>query len=87
MEAMASGLPSVCRRDLCIKDTLIDDYNGYQYDNFPSFRDRVNQILATPELAAEMSVHAKEIIKKEYSTVAFAQKMEAIYQTEVERLK
>lgn len=87
MEAMASGLPSVCRRDLCIKDALIDDYNGYQYDNFPSFRDRVNQILAEPRLAAEMSVHAKEIIKNEYSTAAFAQKMEAIYETEVERLK
>jgi 1,2-diacylglycerol 3-alpha-glucosyltransferase len=85
MEAMASGLPSVCRKDLCIKNIIIDGYNGYQYTDFLSFETAVNRILDDPELHAEMSRNARELMEREFSTQAFADKIEAIYLSEIER--
>lgn len=85
MEAMASGLPSVCRKDLCIKNIIIDGYNGYQYTDFLSFETAVNRILDDPDLHAEMSRNARELMEREFSTQAFADKIEAIYLSEIER--
>ncbi len=87
MEAMASGIPSVCRKDLCIKNIIIDGYNGYQYTDFLSFESAVNKILDDPELRLVMSRNAKEITEREFSTQAFADKIEAIYLSEIERYK
>lgn len=87
MEAMASGIPSVCRKDLCIKNIIIDGYNGYQYTDFLSFESAVNKILDDPELCLKMSRNAKEITEREFSTQAFADKIEAIYLSEIERYR
>ena len=87
MEAMASGLPSVCHKDLCIKNIIIDDYNGYQYTDFASFQIAVLKILEDPQLHSEMSQNAKSITEKEFSTQAFADKIEAIYLSEIERYR
>ncbi len=87
MEAMASGIPSVCHKDLCIKNIIIDGYNGYQYTNFLGFETAVNKVLDDPQLHAELSRNAKELMEKEFSTQAFADKIEAIYFSEIERYK
>ena len=87
MEALASGLPSVCHKDLCIKNIIIDGYNGYQYTDFISFESAVNKILDDPSLRTQMAHNAREIVEREFSIQAFADKMEAIYMSEIERYR
>ncbi len=85
MEAMASGLPCVCRKDACLKGIVVDGKNGYQYDSYEEFVKYINNILDDPQLHHSMSVAAREITEKEFSTKAFADKIEAIYKKEINR--
>lgn len=85
MEAMASGLPCVCHKDPCLKGIIIDGVNGYQYNNYEEFVRHIDNILADPALHKSMSESAREITEKEFSTKAFADKIEAIYKKEIDR--
>lgn len=78
MEALASGLPAICRRDPCIEDVVIDGYNGFQYDSFDSFKDAVSLILSDIGNYRKLSGNAKAVANR-YSTLNFAEKLENIY--------
>ena len=45
IEAMASGLPALCRKDDCLKQVITDGYNGFQYENYEYFRMHLDYIL------------------------------------------
>ncbi|MBE7057318.1 MAG: glycosyltransferase family 4 protein [Ruminococcaceae bacterium] len=85
MEAMASGLPCVCHKDTCLNGIVIDGKNGYQYDTYENFEKYINSILDNPELKESMSKNAKEITENQFSTKAFAEKIEKIYEKEIKR--
>lgn len=79
IEALASGLPSICRMDPCLKDVIIDGYNGFQYDSFESFRSCINYIINSREKYNNLSEGARLTAEK-YSTEKFADKIEALYE-------
>ncbi len=85
IEALASGLPCVCHKDSCIKGIISDGINGYQYDNYTNFSEFVNLLLDNHDLRKKMSVASKEIARKDFSTKAFADKIEDIYLKEIKR--
>lgn len=78
-EALACGLPAVCRADTCLNDVIIDKINGFQYDTFESFQNFINEILDNKDAYNLMSAAAVSMAEK-YSTAIFAERLEKIYQ-------
>ena len=37
IEALASGVPALCRKDDCLNQVVTDGYNGFQYDSYAYF--------------------------------------------------
>lgn len=79
LEALASGVPSLCRKDPSLDNVIRDGVNGWQYESFEDFRDQLNgllqkegpfQLVAAGEGAAE---------SRGGSYLEFAKKVEAVY--------
>ena len=78
VEALACGLPAICRRDPCLDEVVFHGYNGYQYSNFQEFAEAVSRILDHPDRCQEMSEHSFAIAEK-YSSKLFARRVEHVY--------
>ncbi|MGB4440340.1 MAG: glycosyltransferase family 4 protein, partial [Sedimentibacter sp.] len=70
--------PSVCKSDPCIKDVIINGYNGFQYDSFESFENHINYIIDNREIYGSLSENAR-ITAEKYTTGLFADKVESLY--------
>lgn len=65
-DAMAYGLPVICSVcDGTEKDLVKEGYNGlfFEEGNVQSLEERINQLLASPELRTNMGAHSEEIIR------------------------
>ena len=78
IEALACGVPPICRRDLALEGVIIDGINGYQYDTFEEFKLRVEELLSDDIKRLEMSGRAIEN-SLGYSTMIFADRVEELY--------
>lgn len=78
IEALACGVPPICRRDLALEGVIIDGINGYQYDTFEEFKSRVEELLSDEVNRRKMSERAVEN-SLGYSTVIFADRVEELY--------
>lgn len=78
IEALACGVPPICRRDLALEGVIIDGINGYQYDTFEEFKLRVEELLSDDIKRLEMSGRAIEN-SLEYSNMIFADRVEELY--------
>lgn len=78
IEALACGVPPICRRDLALEGVIIDGINGYQYDTFEEFKSRVEELLSDEIKRREMSGRAIEN-SLGYSTMIFADRVEELY--------
>lgn len=83
-EAMASGLPVVCRQDVCLTYIVINDWNGYQYNTFDSFSEKLHQMLSDDEVRLKMSKNAIKTAEK-YSSEEFAKKALFVYTVAIEQ--
>ena len=45
IEALACGLPALCRKDECLSQVITDGYNGFQYGGYEYFKMHLNYIL------------------------------------------
>jgi len=79
IEALACGLPLVCKKDSCLDEVLFINYNGIQYDTSDTFIEAVLNIQENEILRKAMSNGAK-IIAKNYSNIAFGKKVAKLYQ-------
>lgn len=77
IEALASGVPVLARKDPCLEGVLVDGYNGYSFENETTFITGLNQILDNPD-SINYSKNAEESVGK-YSVPEFAAKVENIY--------
>lgn len=80
IEALANGLPALCRRDACLEDVIEDGKNGWQYDSFAQFQEVLNSMLRDNDLYRNLSLHAKEGAIRKYSSVNFAETLERLYE-------
>ena len=78
IEALASGLPAVCRKDRCLDNVVTDGDNGGQYTSFSEFSKLIKSILENNELYKKMSENALKTAEK-YSAKEFAKNAEAVY--------
>ena len=81
-EALASGLPCVCRRDECLADILEDGYNGYQYENAEEFRNAIETVFSSSRTLHTMSICARNSAKK-LSKQEFSEEIEKVYEENI----
>ncbi len=79
IEALASGLPALCRADESIEEVIIDGLTGYQYRSFKEF-EACLYVLMNDKLAyKKMTFDVKEFVACHYSSQVFGQQVSAIY--------
>lgn len=84
IEALASGLPAVCRRDDCLNDVITNGKNGGQYTDFKEFSELIRTFLFNDELYNSMSENAVQTAQK-YSAEKFAKDVETVYMEILEK--
>ncbi len=84
IEALACGLPALCRKDACLDQVITDGYNGFQYENYLYFKMHLNYILEDEERRMEMGRRGREISRL-YSTWNFCTAAERIYREAIKR--
>lgn len=84
-EALSCGIPMLCRRDDCLRDVLIDGYNGWQYGSQREFLLHLRQFMRSPELQKRLRRGAAETGRK-FSIPAFAESAERIYLKQISRI-
>ena len=83
-EALAAGVPVLCRADPCLLGVVRDGENGWQYHGEAEFRQRLEGFLAHPQRREALCRTARET-GEEYSAQRFAERVESIYLEQIER--
>ena len=83
-EALAAGVPVLCREDSCLLGVVRDGENGWQYRDEADFRRKLEAFLAQPHHWERLSRAARET-GEEYSAQRFAERVEAIYIQQIQR--
>jgi 1,2-diacylglycerol 3-alpha-glucosyltransferase len=78
LEALASGLPAVCRADSCLKKVIIDGYDGFIYKDSKEYLEKVETILNDKNMYVSMSKNAQKLAER-YSEENFALQIENVY--------
>lgn len=78
IEALAAGVPALCRADPCLNGVIREGVNGWQYRNEAEFLDKLNRLIAHPQWRGQMSAVVRRSVEP-YSAREFARMMESIY--------
>lgn len=78
IEALASGIPALCRKDACLDHVVTDGYNGFQYESYEYFKMHLTYILEKEERRAQMGENARETAYL-FSTWNFCTMAENLY--------
>lgn len=86
-EALAGGIPLLCRRDGCLEQVVTDDENGWQYDDREDFLGRIREWKGMSEDAkSRMQDKAVDSAEK-FSSGNFAGRVEKIYEQQIRRYR
>ena len=78
-EAMAAGLPVLCRRDECLEGIVLAGRNGWLYENEQDYLAKLDSFMGSTEMSKIMGESAAKLAQQTYSSAAFAEKMEHVY--------
>lgn len=79
VEALASGVPLLCRRDPALDNVVNSGYNGWQWEGDEDFLSKLNFYLSLNDREKEqLKKNAKEC-SKIFSSAIFAEKAEKLY--------
>ena len=86
-EALAGGIPLLCRRDGCLEQVVTDDENGWQYDDREDFLGRIREWKGMSEDAkGRMQDKAGDSAEK-FSSGNFVRRVEKIYEQQIRRYR
>ncbi len=80
IEALASGLPALCKKDECLEGVIIDEENGWQYESLGDFFSHLHQFMEEPELRERMIENARQSALKRFSAERFATEVYKLYE-------
>ncbi len=82
IEALASGLPVIARKDPCLEGVVKDGTNGFLYETDTEFYDKLNRFKSDQDLRNQMS---KEAVKAswKFSAQNFAKAVFSVYEKAV----
>lgn len=84
VEALAAGVPALCRTDPCLAEVVRDGENGWQYRDEADFRRKLDLFLAQPHRRRQLARNARRTAG-DYSAERFAERVEAIYREQIQR--
>lgn len=79
LEALASGLPLVCRKDACLDGVVTDGWNGGLYTSFESFQKWITAFCGDVAGMQQLSQHAIQTAAQ-FSAAEFAAHVERTYE-------
>ena len=79
-EAMAAGLPILCRKDPCLTDRIEQGKNGFLYETPEEFWQIAGQLGENPQLRAAVGAAAKTYAAENCSVLAFAASCSRLYE-------
>ncbi len=83
VEALASGLPLVCRRDPCLNGVLEHGKNGYSFRSREEFGGYVRELLHSREKRQSMGARSRELARA-FGTEAFGRAVSSLYNSSVQ---
>ena len=78
-EALANGLPVLCKKDKALDGVVFNGYNGFQYTNFEDFDHKLSKILDNDNYKAYLKKNARAYALDNFSIGSFGQKCEKLY--------
>lgn len=81
MEAMASGLPLLCKRDDCLTDVIDWGENGFLYEREEEFLDDLAMLKGSRAIRERIGEQARKTVFERYSIQAFAKACTGVYLT------
>ncbi|WIV12364.1 glycosyltransferase family 4 protein [Proteiniborus sp. MB09-C3] len=78
IEALASGLPVVCRYDEAAEGLVINGTNGYMYNNKEEFKQSIKSLISKSGDIQELRGKAKNSVER-FSLDVFASEVEKLY--------
>lgn len=84
LEALASGLPALCRADEAIENVILNGYNGYQYHSFKAFESCLYFLMHNSKSYQKMATNAQEHALKHFSSTIFGERIDMIYRSALE---
>lgn len=82
IEAMASSLPVVAANDESFREIVVDDLNGYLFDNKKDYRKIVEKLLCNDEKMIYLSKEAR-LSSQNYSSKYFADRVLKVYESAI----
>lgn len=83
-EALAAGLPVLCRKDPCLEGVIENGVNGWQYETGEAFCLHLAQFCGDKALRERMAQAAEETADR-FSAEAFGRSAEALYRSVLEK--
>ena len=84
IEALASGIPALCRADESIENVIINGQTGYQYHHFKEFESALYALMKDEVHYKQVAVQAKDFVSRNYSSQAFGLHVSSVYGQAVE---
>lgn len=84
VEALACGLPALCRKDGALEKVLFDGENGWQYESEGDFGQYLKELSSDPDLVRRMG-EASRRIAEGFSSKRFYEEVMAVYQETLNR--
>lgn len=78
IEAIANGLPAVCKKDACLDAIIFDNLNGMQYGDRKGFAEFLIRLMENPDLKNMMAKSSRRIAAS-FSAEVFADQVLATY--------
>ena len=78
IEAMACGLPAVCRRDECLEGLIHNGENGYLFETQETFLEALQKVFSSPEQYDQLQTGAKRSVEL-YTMERFCEHVEEVY--------
>ena len=86
LEAMASGLPLLCRKDDCLSGVLLPEVNGFAYTTEAEFLAGLSA-LSDAQTRRDMGAAAQSAAYARFSAESFTRKVLQVYQDCLPRSK
>ena len=79
IEAMASGRPVVAKEDACLNDILINDENGYLFNDAEKLTSAVDKLLSDAEMHKRFAAKAVVSVQR-FSAESYARSVSDVYE-------
>lgn len=86
VEAMASGAMPICINDESFNTTVIDDLNGFIFNNKKEYKEKLLRAYKNPETVKRLSKQARISVEK-FSSKYFAERVLDVYKRAIENHK